>query len=514
MADPTFVTTDLARWGAGTGLLHTAAGADVVIWDLSERIRDLEDNPVVGPYPVSISASGLTFSMGLSNGATLGPITFEIGIPRWRGDWAADVSYQALNFFRAPDGHIGIVLIPHVSEEPFDWGAEDGSSAELLYRSLSDEALTELGMIADVVLTDPVEGDALIFDGTNWVNAPIQETLSIDALTDVVISPTSLSAGQVLTWDGAEWVNEDPVVPSGSANTPLFDDGDGGFTNGTRSGDTTKVVTTTGSLTTGHIATWDANGNAIDGGPVPSGGSGGVGDVTAGSTSVDGELASYNGTGGKTLKQSFAKLSGPTSTVKTFTLPNADATLLYDGSALGTPSSGTATNLTGLPISTGVSGLASGIATFLATPSSANLRAALTDEVGTGAAYFVGGALGTPASGDASNLTNVPASSLLPINTQTASYTLVIGDAGKLVEMDVASANNLTVPPNSSVAFVIGTVISLRQIGAGQTTIVAGAGVTIRTPETLKVRIQYGQGMLHKRGTDEWCLEGNLEPTA
>ena len=51
---------------------------------------------------------------------------------------------------------------------------------------------------------------------------------------------------------------------------------------------------------------------------------------------------------------------------------------------------------------------ASGIATFLATPSSANLRAALTDEVGTGAAYFVGGALGTPASGNASNLTSIP----------------------------------------------------------------------------------------------------------
>lgn len=51
---------------------------------------------------------------------------------------------------------------------------------------------------------------------------------------------------------------------------------------------------------------------------------------------------------------------------------------------------------------------ASGIATFLATPSSANLRAALTDETGTGIAYFVGGALGTPASGDASNLTNIP----------------------------------------------------------------------------------------------------------
>lgn len=55
---------------------------------------------------------------------------------------------------------------------------------------------------------------------------------------------------------------------------------------------------------------------------------------------------------------------------------------------LGTPTSGTLTNCTGLPIATGVSGLAANIATFLATPSSANLAAALTDETGTGAAVF------------------------------------------------------------------------------------------------------------------------------
>ena len=96
-------------------------------------------------------------------------------------------------------------------------------------------------------------------------------------------------------------------------------------------------------------------------------------------------------------------------------------------------------------------------------------------------------------------------------NRQTASYTLVLADRGKLIEMNVATANNLTIPLNSSVAFPVGTKIDVAQYGAGQITFVATGGVTIRsTNGWLKMNAQYGSATLVKIATDEWYLFGNL----
>lgn len=98
------------------------------------------------------------------------------------------------------------------------------------------------------------------------------------------------------------------------------------------------------------------------------------------------------------------------------------------------------------------------------------------------------------------------------VNIYTANTTLSLTDAGRAVEMNSGSGVTLTVPPNSSVAFPVGTVIpEILQLGAGQVTIAAGAGVTIRSSGgLLKLTGQYSAASLRKRATNEWVLTGDL----
>ena len=110
---------------------------------------------------------------------------------------------------------------------------------------------------------------------------------------------------------------------------------------------------------------------------------------------------------------------------------------------LGTPTSATLTNATGLPIATGVSGLGTGIATFLATPSSANLRSALTDETGTGSAVFatsptlVTPALGTPSSVTLTNATGLPNAGLVNSSITIGGTAIALGGSSNTLANDI-----------------------------------------------------------------------------
>ncbi len=127
----------------------------------------------------------------------------------------------------------------------------------------------------------------------------------------------------------------------------------------------------------------------------------------------------------------------------------------------------------------------------------------------TGVASIAAGAI---VNADVSDTAAIALNKIADISTnaQTATYTLVLADKNKIVEMNVATGNTLNVPPNSSVAWPVGTQINILQTGAGQTSIVAAAGVTINATPGLKLRAQYSYATLIKRAENTWVAVGDL----
>ena len=144
--------------------------------------------------------------------------------------------------------------------------------------------------------------------------------------------------------------------------------------------------------------------------------------------------------------------------------------------ALGTPASGVLTNATGLPVSTGVSGLGTGVATFLGTPSSTNLRAALTDETGTGSAVFATSpTLVTPVLGVATatsiNGTTIPSSATLVKTSDTGTVTSTMILDGTILNADINASAAIAATKIS------GTAITAADTGTVTSTMIANGTI-------------------------------------
>jgi hypothetical protein len=229
-----------------------------------------------------------------------------------------------------------------------------------------------------------------------------------------------------------------------------------------------------------------------------------------------------NGTG----EQVTIKVSGQTGVV----IPDGKTVLVYNNGTDVVTAVDHIPSLTlgaALPVASGGTGITSfgaGVATFLGTPSSANLATAVTDETGSGLLVFatsptlVTPVLGTPSSGTLSGCTVDGTDAVgfrnTPVNSKSADYTLVLADSGKTIFHPAAdnNARTFTIPANSSVAYAVGTVLTFVNLAAADVTIaittdtmyLAGPGTT-----GSRTLAEYGIASAVKLASTDWLISGN-----
>jgi hypothetical protein len=155
-----------------------------------------------------------------------------------------------------------------------------------------------------------------------------------------------------------------------------------------------------------------------------------------------------------------------------------------------------------------VTGLGTGVETFLATPSSANLRTAVTDETGTGSLVF----------NDSPTILNAVITQPQATPTFSANaYTLVAGDAGDiLLASNGSTAGTINIPTDATTNFAIGTQITILNVGTGLITVQAASSgtTTVRstggTATAPKCRAQYSAMTLWKQAANLWYAFGDI----
>lgn len=195
-----------------------------------------------------------------------------------------------------------------------------------------------------------------------------------------------------------------------------------------------------------------------------------------------------------------------------------------------------------------VTAMGTGVATFLSTPSSANLASAIADETGSGSLVFgtspsfttsiltgsttfslvnttattvdfagaataitIGATTGTTTVRNALTVTGATTLGPAVFTTQGSAYVLALTDQGKVLEMTNGSNVEVTVPPSGTANFPIGSQIVVLRNGTGTVSFNPGSGVSVISDSNKRfISTRYSAATLIKRAADEWYLIGNL----
>ena len=306
-------------------------------------------------------------------------------------------------------------------DEDGTWGTSTNTNLELITDGFS-LGTKQMAADANETFTMP---DATA-DATRSLYLKITSAASLTATREVTLGPNTVSKTWII--ENATTGSQIITIKQGSGATVNVANG-------------SKVMIVTDGLGSG-AAVFNANPTEVGGTVTSVGGTGTVNGITlTGTVTSSGNLTLGGALSGVNL----------TSQV-TGTLPVANG-------------------------GTGITSLGSGVATWLGTPSSANLATAVTDETGSGALVFatsptlVTPVLGTPASGNLSNCTadgtnDVGTNNVAAVGTKTSAYTLAVGDVGKYVQ--VGSSGSIVVP---NATFAEGDAVSIFNNTSGNITI-------------------------------------------
>ena len=355
-------------------------------------------------------------------------------------------------------------------DEDGTWGTSTNTNLELITDGFS-YGTKEMAADANETFTMP-DGTA---DDSRSFYLKITSAVSLTATREVTLGPNTVS--KVWMIENATSGSQIITIKQGSGATVNVANG-------------SKVMVVTDGAGAG-AAVLNANPTEVGSGTVTSvGGTGTVNGITlTGTVTSSGNLT----------------LGG--------TLANVDLTTQITGT---------------LPVAnggTGITSFGSGVADFLGTPSSANLATAVTDETGSGALVFantptlVTPVLGTPTSGNLSNCTadgsDAVGFRIIPQNSQSTDYTLVLADSGKHIFHPSAdtTARTFTIPSNASVAYSVGTTITfINQDSAGEVTIAINTDTLRLSPDGStgsRTLAANGSATCIKVTSTEWLISGS-----